>query len=314
MDLEELRVFCDLAEARSFSKAAAMNRISQSAVSQKLKLLEGRLRLQLVDRTCRPLALTQAGQIFYQGCKEISQRYEELGNQLAQVSREISGSVTIAGIASIVLYVLQPYIRHYLLEYPTVRLRIEPMRANQAIEAVLQDRAEVAMIASVKEHRRLTVIKLHSEPLKLVCHPDHPLAKKDQVSIKDLQMQPAILFERDQPTRKLIDEIFKRYDVKVRPVMELDNIETMKRGIEANVGLSILPEAAVRQEVSGGSLMTREFKEENFSRPVGAVYRRGKTLTEPVRRLLELLSVPIDKLTQTRGNTVQSGAGDPPEE
>ena len=127
-------------------------------------------------------------------------------------------------------------------------------------------------------------------------------------------MQPAILFERDQPTRKLIDEIFKRYEVKVKPVMELDNIETMKRGIEANVGLSILPEAAVRQEVSGGSLLTREFKEEDFSRPVGAVYRRGKTLTEPVRRLLELLSLPIDELTQTRGNTVQSGADSPAQE
>jgi len=305
MNIEQIKIFCDLAETRSFSKAAGMNLISQSAVSQQVKLLERQLRLQLVDRTCRPLALTQAGQIFYQGCLDIYGRYEELRNQLAQFSREITGSVTIAGIASVVLYLLQPYVRHYLLQYPNVRLRIEPMRANQAVEAVLEDRADVAMIATPREDRRLAVRRLYREPLKLVCHPQHPLTAKEKVSIKDLQMQPVIVFERDQATRKLIDAILKRYGVKINPIMALDNIETMKRGIEANVGVSILPEPAIQQETASGTLVAKDFLEDRFYRPVGVIYRRGKQLTEPVQRLLDLLQLPIEKLKQTRNEDRQ---------
>lgn len=298
MDVKQIKIFCDLAETRSFSKAAAMNFISQSAVSQQVKALEAQLRLQLIDRTTRPLALTQAGNLCYKGFGDIYQRYEELRNQLAAFAYEITGSVTIAGIASIVLYLLQPYIRRCLQQYPNVRLRIEPMRSNQTIDAVLEDRADIGMIACPKEDRRLAVSEFYNERLLLVMHPSHPLAQSKKVSIKSLQDQPVILFEPDQATRKLIDAILKRYGVTVKPVMELDNIETIKRGIEANIGLSILPEPAISQELRSESLVARPFVEEQPYRPVGIIYRKGKVFAEPAKRLLAMLKQPPDKLDQ----------------
>jgi DNA-binding transcriptional LysR family regulator len=296
MDIDQIKIFCDLAETRSFSKSAARNLISQSAVSQQIKNLELQFKLQLIDRTCRPLALTQAGEIFYQGCKNIFNQYEEMRNQLANFSHQITGSVTITGIPSIVLYLLQPYIRFYLQQHPNVRLYVEPMRANQVVDSVLTDRADIGMVASPKADRRLDVIPFYREKLLLVMHPRHPLATKRKVPIKSLELQPFIHFEKDQPTRKLIDKILRQYNVTVKPTMELDNVETMKRGIEANVGLSILPEPAIKQELQGGTLVARPIAEEDFSRIVGVVYRKGKIFSEPVTRFVNLLKKPLDSI------------------
>ena len=296
MDIEQIKIFCDLAETRSFSKAASRNLISQSAVSQQIKNLEQQLKLQLIDRTCRPLALTQAGEIFFEGCRELYRQYEELRNKLVNFAYEITGSITLTGIPSVVLYLLQPYVRYYLQQHPNVRLYIEPMRANQAIEQVLTDRADFAMLAINKGDRRFEITPFYNEKLLLVMHPGHPFAKKKKVPIKSLQLQPVILFERDQFTRKLIDDIFRRYGVIIKPVMELDNIETMKRGIEAKVGLSILPEPSIQQELSMGTLTARPFVEENFLRPVSIVHRKGKIFSEPVKRFIGLLKQSPEKI------------------
>ncbi|NLE29315.1 MAG: LysR family transcriptional regulator [Phycisphaerae bacterium] len=294
--MDQIKIFCDLAETRSFSKSAARNLISQSAVSQQIKNIELQFKLQLIDRTCRPLALTQAGEIFYQGCKNIYNQYEEMRNQLASFSHQITGSVTIAGIPSIVLYLLQPYIRFYLQHHPNVRLYVEPMRANQAIETVLTDHADIGMVASPKADRRLDIMPFYREKLLLVMHPKHPLASRKKVPIKSIELQPFIHFEKDQPTRKLIDKIFRQYDITVKSIMELDNIETMKRGIEANVGLSILPEPAIKQELQAGTLIARPLAEEDFSRTVGIVFRKGKVFSEPVTRFVNLLKKPLETI------------------
>lgn len=297
MDMRQIRIFCDLVETKSFSKAAGMHLISQSAVSQQVKALESQFKLQLVDRTCRPLALTHAGKLCYTACKDLYARYEELRNQLASFAHEISGAVTIAGIASIVLYLLQPYVRCFLQRYPNVRLRIEPMRANQAVEAVLEDRADIGMIADPKEDRRLGVIDFTKERLVLAMHPTHPLAEKDKVPIAALQHQPMIHFERDQATRKLIEDILRHHHVTVKSVMEQDNIETMKRGIEADIGVSLLPEPALAQELAAGTLVAKPLAGQGLYRPVGIIFRKGRDVSEPVKRMLQLLKEPADKIT-----------------
>lgn len=301
MDMDQIKIFCDLAETRSFSKAASRNLISQSAVSQQIKNIEQQFKLQLIDRTCRPLALTQAGEIFHQGCKDIYSRYEEFRNRLADFTHQITGSVTIAGIPSIVLYLLQPYVRYYLQQHPNVRLYVEAMRANQAVETVLADRADIGMVACPKPDRRLAILPFYRERLILVMHPRHPLAAKKKVPITALQLQPFIHFEKDQSTRKLIDKILKDYGVTIKPIMELDSIETMKRGIEANVGLSVLPEIAVSQELKSGTLVARPFAEEEFHRAVGAIFRKGKVFSEPARRFLELLKGPQEHIFSQAG-------------
>ena len=123
----------------------------------------------------------------------------------------------------------------------------------------------------------------------LVCPPSHPLAKHRQVSIKKLEGQPFVGYERDIPTRRETDRLLRRYGVEVRYVMELDNIETIKRVVEIGTGLAILPEPAVHPEVKSRTLVSVNFSDETFLRPLGIVYRQGKHFSPAAEKFIEYL-------------------------
>jgi DNA-binding transcriptional LysR family regulator len=145
------------------------------------------------------------------------------------------------------------------------------------------------LVAVPKKDRRLEVYDFEDEPLVLVCSPKHPLAKESEIDMHRLQFERFIAFEKEVPTRVWIDGILSRYNTVVRPVMEFDNIETVKRAVEINAGVSILPETAVVQEVAGGTLKTVPFSNERFVRPTGILVRKGKMFSQAGRYFLELL-------------------------
>ncbi|MBM4028955.1 MAG: LysR family transcriptional regulator substrate-binding protein, partial [Planctomycetes bacterium] len=127
------------------------------------------------------------------------------------------------------------------------------------------------------------------ELLLLVCSPKHPLAGESKADIHKLQFERFIAFERDVPTRIWIDNILSRYNTVVRPVMEFDNVETVKRAVEINAGVSILPQSTVVQEVAAGTLKAIPFSNERFTRPTGIIVRKGQTLSQAARYLIELM-------------------------
>jgi DNA-binding transcriptional LysR family regulator len=122
-----------------------------------------------------------------------------------------------------------------------------------------------------------------------VCSPKHPLAGESKVDIHKLQFERFIAFEKDVPTRIWIDGMLSRYGTVVRPVMEFDNVETVKRAVEINAGVSILPRPTVVQEVASGTLKAVPFSNERFVRPTGMILRQGQTLSQAARYFVELL-------------------------
>ena len=125
--------------------------------------------------------------------------------------------------------------------------------------------------------------------LVLACSPKHPLAYESQTDIHKVQFERFIGFEKDVPTRVWIDGILQRYNIVVRPVMEFDNIETIKRAVEINSGVSILPQTAILQELASGTLKAIVFSNENFVRPTGIIVRRNKIQSQVCRYFIELL-------------------------
>jgi DNA-binding transcriptional LysR family regulator len=158
---------------------------------------------------------------------------------------------------------------------------------------LLNGEVDIGLVAVPKKDKRLEVYDFEEETLVLVCSPKHPLAKESEIDIHKLQFERFIAFEREVPTRIWIDGILSRYNTVVRPVMEFDNTETIKRAVEINAGVSILPEAVVLQEVAGGSLKTVPFSNERFVRPTGILVRKGKIFSQAGRYLVELLKKPV---------------------
>ena len=289
MHIETLKMFCDLAELRSFSKAAEKHLLSQSAVSQQIAQLELAHKCQLLDRK-KPLELTAAGQLFYKAAKDMLDRYEQLKSELNALKSSASkGRINIAAIYSIGMHILPNYVKKFMVNYPDVNVHIEYLSAGKIYELVLAGDVDIGLVAVPRRDKRLDVYDFEDEPLVLACSPKHPLSHESQVDIHKLQFERFIGFERDVPTRIWIDGILQRYNIIVHPVMEFDNIETVKRAVEINSGVSILPRTAILQEVSSGTIKAIAFSNENFIRPTGIIVRKGKILGQATRYLIEML-------------------------
>ena len=289
MHIEMLKVFCDLADLRSFSRTAEKHLLSQSAVSQQLAQLELAHKCQLIDRKKRPIELTKAGQLFYQASKDILDRYEQLKNELSTLQKSSVSRINIAAIFSIGMHTLPDYIKKFMVSYPNVNVHIEYFSAGRIYELVLSGDVDIGLVAVPKRDKRLDVYDFEDEPLVLVCSPKHPLSHESQVDIHKLQFERFIAFEKGVPTRAWIDNILERYNIVVRPVMEFDNIETVKRAVEINSGISILPQTAILQELGSGTIKAISFLNEKFVRPTGIILRKGKILGQAGRYFIELL-------------------------
>jgi DNA-binding transcriptional LysR family regulator len=288
MNLDSAQIFCDLVELKNFSRAAQMHSISQSAVSQQLAQLEMAHNTQFINRKKRPLELTESGQVFYRGCKDLLERYSRLNYELTAMAKS-KCRITLASIFSIGMHTLQPYIKKFIKIYPDVNLSIEYLDAKDIYAKLLRGNVDIGVVALPKRDRNMKVYSFEDERLVLVCSPDHPFTASDRIDIHRLQGEKFIAFSREVPTRHHIDSILKQYGVSVQVTMEFDNIETIKRAIEIKSGVGILPAPCVQAEVSSGTLTVVELSNEHFFRPTGIITQKGHPLNKAGQYLLELM-------------------------
>lgn len=293
MQIESLKVFCDLAETESFTKAAQINSVTQSAVSQQISSLERTFKSLLIERSKKKFRLTREGQVLYDYSKQIIQTYESLHSKLQDLKDIISGTIRVATIYSIGLHDLPPYIKKFMKSYPTVNIHVEYRRANQVYEDVLSNVVDIGLVAYPVKDTKLEIIPLRKEPLVLICHPQHPFAKQKTVKLKNLAGQKVIGFEPDIPTRKALDKILREHGVEVKHVMEFDNVETVKRAVEIDAGISIVPIGTVTQEINKNTLAAVEIEDGEFYRPLAAIYKKNKVLSPAMKQFLTILKDTI---------------------
>ncbi len=288
MNMESAKIFCDLVELKNFSRTAELHNISQSAVSQQLAQLEMAHKAQFLNRKKRPFELTTAGQTFYRACKDILERYDQLHNELSALSKT-SCKINLASIFSIGMHTLQPYVKQFMSIYPDVNLSIEYLDAKEIYIRLLKGNIDIGVVAIPKRDRSINVYNFVNEPLTMVCSPEHPFSLSQEIDIHHLQGERFIAFTENVPSRQCIDEILKQFGVSVHAVMEFDNIETIKRAIEINSGISILPQTSIMAELNSGTLKSVAFMNEHFYRPTGIVIRKDCQLNKAAQYLVELL-------------------------
>ena len=289
MQIESLKVFCDLAESESFTKAAQINAVTQSAVSQQISALERTFKSLLIERSKKKFRLTREGQVLYDYSKQIIQTYESLDSKLQELKDIISGTIRVATIYSIGLHDLPPYIKRFMKSYPTVNIHVEYRRANQVYEDVFSNVVDLGLIAYPVKDSKLEIVPLRKEPLVLIAHPQHPFVKQKTIKLKALAGQKIIGFEPDIPTRKALDKILREHGVEVKHVMEFDNVETVKRAVEIDAGISIVPLGTVTQEIAKQTLCSVEIEDGQFFRPLAAIYKKHKVLSPAMKQFLSIL-------------------------
>ena len=289
MQIESLKVFCDLVETESFTKAAQISGVTQSAVSQTISSMERVFKSLLIERSKKHFRLTREGQVFYEYSKQILQAYDSLDSRLKELKDIISGTIRVATIYSIGLHDLPPYIKKFMQSYPTVNVHVEYRHASQVYEDVLSNIVDLGLVAYPTKDAKLEIVPLRKEPLVLICHPDHPLARQKSIKLKHLADQKLIGFEPDIPTRKALDKLLREHGVEVKYVMEFDNVETVKRAVEIDAGLAIVPESTVGQETDKKTLVALEIEGGQLFRPIAAIYKKSRVLSPAMKQFLVIL-------------------------
>ncbi len=294
MQVENFKIFADLVETKSFSKSAKINGITQSAVSQQARAMERHFKTLLIDRSQKQFQLTREGQRVYESAKELLHTYDKLLSELQVMKKVISGTIRISTIYSIGLHELPPYIKRFLHDFPSVNVRVEYRRSNLVYEDILHNSVDFGLVAFPVKQRQIEALPFRNDHLVLITHPQHPLARRGtEVELRELAGLKFIGFDPDIPTRKAVDQIFRDHKLEIEPVMEFDNIETVKRAVEIDHGVAIVPQATVQQESGQGSLAILHFKGRDFTRPLAILHRKGRVLTPAMRKFIETLGLNL---------------------
>jgi DNA-binding transcriptional LysR family regulator len=275
LQIRTLEIFCDVARLRSFSRAADCRGVTQSAVSQAIQHLEESLGIQLIDRSTRPLSLTAAGSDYQRGLTEILADYHRLEENVVTAGSGLQGPLHLAAIYSIGLSYMPEAKEEFRRLYPDVDVRISYGQNETVIDDLVKGRAELGLVSFPKSTKQIIAVPWQKEPIRLVCSANHPLSKRTEATLKDLDGIEMVGFDRSLELRRMINRELKRSGIRVDFRYEFDNADTLVRAIQANDGAGFVPEAAVRRETAAGALRVVACRAISMTRPLGIIFRRS---------------------------------------
>lgn len=289
MHLKSLKIFCDTVTLRSFSKAADENGVSQSNASQVVHSLEERLGVELIDRSTRPFRVTLAGEKYFDGCRYIVRRYDELEREVRALHGKAKARLTVGAIYSVGLADMTHFLDEFRETNPEADVRVEYWRPERVHDAVEGEEVDLGIVSYPQKTRRLAFEPWRDEPLVLVCSPEHELASAGTVDLGVLVGRPFVALEGGLPIRDKLDRLLSKNKIEVEIVHEFDNIETIKRSVETGAGVSMLPAPTVAREVADGKLVAAPFSDPSIVRPMGILHRRDRSLSDVAQAFIKLL-------------------------
>lgn len=274
---------------RSFSRGAAANSVSQSAASQHVHELERNTGATLLDRSTRPLTVTDAGRLYLEFCRDVLHRKDDLDAALDRLKQQSQGEVRVAAIYSVGLSEMAELERTFSERFPDARLLVEYLRPEKIYEAVTADRADLGLVSYPEPRRDITVLPWREEEMVVAASPFHPLAAMRSITARDLDGSEFIGFDEELPIQRAISRFLEEQGAHVHVVLRFDNIQMIKEAVAHRMGVSIMPARVLQQELSQGRIAAIPLEGAPLCRPVGIIHRRKKKFNRVEQGFLELL-------------------------
>ncbi len=303
--MQGLRIFCDVADLRSFSRAAELHGITQSAVSQRIHHLEERLGTKLLDRSKRPFVLTPAGDLVAREGRELVARYDTLARSVARLDPERGGSVRVHAIYSAGIALLNQLRTEFQRRRPELDVQIEYEPPAAVAESVRTGRCDFGIVSYPEQWPGLQSRPLREEPMCLACGVHHELAGEERVRAADLDGRELIHFTHELPAARHIRSYLVENGADAVLAQRLDNIDTFKSMLQATDYAAILPLRTFLAEVRAGLLAAVPL-EPSLERPMGIVYARRR-LRAAARDFAAFLVENAGPLTADAERSVQRG-------
>ncbi len=288
MDLQLLGAFKAVVEEGSFSAAGQRLRRTQPAVSIALKRLETELGEKLIDRSSKSVVLTDAGNAVYEYSQRFDDLKKELRNRLVELRDKRTGSLSIGANESTALYLLR-HIEEYRTLYPGVKIEMRRSLSSRIPASIVDGSLDLGAISYDPEDPRLITRVIYNDSLVFIVSPKHRFAGRKQVRITELGMETFIAHNVVSPYRKNVVDAFRRHNVPLNMKLELPTIETIRRMVQANLGVTFMPKMCVEQELASGSLVTVPVDEVGMERKINLVYAAKRQLSHAAQAFLELI-------------------------
>jgi|Deesub1362A_J573_1020465.scaffolds.fasta_scaffold01838_4 DNA-binding transcriptional LysR family regulator len=300
MDDHKLKVFCIVAETKSFSRASEIIRLTQPAVSLQIQALEEMYGTKLFNRSGCVITLTKAGETLYKYAKEINALYAAAEKEIGGVTGQVKGVVTVGASSTIGNYILPSVVADFKRKFPKVGIHIHVGNTKAVVDFLNAGTVDIGLVEGDVNKQKIVVEKLIPDEMVYVMSPHHPLAKKSSVSIMDVSKEPLIMREEGSGTRQVIEKYLSKHGISQQHLkisMVLGSTESIKGAVEEGLGTSIMSRWAIRKEVKYGTLKTAVFKEDKLIRDFSLIYKKSKEHSHTVEQFMAFLRrYPFNKL------------------
>lgn len=288
MQIDMIQLFCDVAQHRSVSRAAEAHGVTQSAVSQRIMALERDLGVQLIDRSKRPLQLTEAGQTYYQGCRQILDDYALLTERIASPRAVDRGTIRVAAIYSAGIDLLNKAVEAFEARHPRVSVEVRYQQPDEVNQCVIDEKVDFGIISFPQQWRGLTALPLRDEEMAIVAQASHPIAGRRQMHASDLADYSLVMFDSELPIGRRINAYLREQGVTPHIAHTFDNIDTIKVYLQHSDELAILPLRTVQREVAEGTLTAVSLRP-LLIRPLAVVHHRQRRLNPLTKTFIDFL-------------------------
>ncbi|MBI4684505.1 MAG: LysR family transcriptional regulator [Nitrospirae bacterium] len=300
MEDHKLKVFCTVAETKSFSKASEIIHLTQPAVSLLIQALEETYETKLFDRTSSTVTLTPAGETLYKYAKEILNLYAAAEKSIGEMTGLVKGSISIGASTTIANYLLPGVIADFRKAHPKIKVHMLAGNTKRVVELLNAGNIDIGLVEGDIARQKMTVEKLIADELTLIVSPLHPWAKKKSVSIVEIVKEPFIFREEGSGTRQVIEKYFAKHKIIPQDMMInmiLGSTEAIKDSVENGMGIAIISRWAIRKELKYGTLKQLNFKDEKMLREFSLIFQKNAIASYAVDEFLTYLKAyPFDKL------------------
>jgi DNA-binding transcriptional LysR family regulator len=263
--------------------------VSQSAASQHLQETERLFGVQLLDRSTRPIELTEAGRLYYEFCRDVLRLREEFEESLEKLKGRVQGTVRVAAIYSVGMSDMSRLERELSRRMPAAVLQVEYLRPEKVYDAVVSDQADLGLVSYPESNREIAAIPWREEKMMVAAAPTHPLASRKSLDLADLAQQSFVAFDDELRVGREVKRYIRDSGAQLNVVMHFDNIQTMKEAVVLGSSISIMPVRVLRNDIEQGRLVAIPIRGCTLVRPLGIIHRRRKTFNQATRTFLELL-------------------------
>jgi DNA-binding transcriptional LysR family regulator len=279
MDLDQLHTFLEIVRLKSFSKAAQTCFRTQPAISAQVRQLEQELNAALFDRLGTRIELTAAGKILTDYAEQILSLRRRAQESIQELERIPRGELVIAASEATCIYVLPEVFSDYKKQFPNVQLQVDRSYSSRVVQAVLENQADFGVTQLPVQEKKLEVVRVHTDEIKLIVPKRHRLANKRSILARELVEDP-LLLPRAGLTRSRLNDWLALVEDEIRVSMELDSTEMTKRFVVAGLGIAFLANSYCREELEAGKLATVALGPQPMVRHLGLVYRKDKPLSK----------------------------------